>query len=80
VRSSCPKIPFQVTKKPIPIFQVQNGGQTVPVLSSGAQGGILGLDQVNIGPLPASLAGKGSVNIVLAADGQTANTVNVTIQ
>lgn len=55
------------------------GGQSVPVLSSGAQGTYPGLDQVNIGPLPASLAGKGNVNIVLTADGQTANTVNVTI-
>jgi len=38
------------------------------------------LDQVNIGPLPAALAGTGSVNIVITADGQAANTVNVTIQ
>jgi uncharacterized protein (TIGR03437 family) len=56
------------------------GGQNVPVLFSGAAPLYAGEDQVNIGPLPRSLAGAGSVNIVLTADGQTANTVNVTIQ
>jgi uncharacterized protein (TIGR03437 family) len=48
--------------------------------SFGAQSQYVGLDQVNIGPLPRSLEGSGSVNIVLMADGETANTVNVTIK
>ena len=39
-----------------------------------------GEDQVNVGPLPRSLAGQGVVSIVLAAGGQTANTVNINIQ
>jgi uncharacterized protein (TIGR03437 family) len=56
------------------------GGLNVPVLFSGAAPGFAGEDQVNIGPLPLSLAGKGSVNILLTAGGQAANTVNVTIQ
>ncbi len=56
------------------------GGVGVPILYAGAAPGYAGEDQVNMGPLPASLAGKGSVNIVLTADGQTANTVTVTIQ
>jgi hypothetical protein len=56
------------------------GGLSVPVLSSGPQGTFTGLDQVNIGPLPLSLQGQGQTNIVLTADGQTANTVNVTFQ
>jgi uncharacterized protein (TIGR03437 family) len=56
------------------------GGLGVPVLFVGAAPGYAGEDQVNIGPLPESLAGKGSVNILLTADGQAANTVNVTIQ
>jgi uncharacterized protein (TIGR03437 family) len=56
------------------------GGLSVPVLYAGAAPGFAGEDQVNIGPLPQSLAGKGSVNILLTADGQAANTVNVTIQ
>jgi len=55
------------------------GSLTVPVLYAGASG-FAGEDQVNIGPLPASLAGKGSVDILLTADGQAANTVNVTVQ
>jgi uncharacterized protein (TIGR03437 family) len=56
------------------------GGQRVPVRWSGAQGTYAGLDQVNIGPLPASLAGWGRVNIIVTADGQTANPVEVYIQ
>jgi uncharacterized protein (TIGR03437 family) len=56
------------------------GGLDVPVLYSGAAPGFAGEDQVNIGPLPQSLAGQGSVNILLTADGQVANTVNLTIQ
>jgi len=56
------------------------GGLGVPVTYSGAAPGFAGEDQVNIGPLPRSLAGQGSVNVLLTADGQAANTVNVTIQ
>jgi uncharacterized protein (TIGR03437 family) len=56
------------------------GGLSVPVLFAGAAPGFVGVDQVNIGPLPRSLAGAGSLNILLTADGQTANTVNLTIR
>ena len=49
----------------------------MPVLYAGAQATFAGLDQVNIGPLPASLAGKGTVNLVLTVESQTANTVEV---
>jgi hypothetical protein len=35
---------------------------------------------VNIGPLPTSLAGSGKADIILSADGQAANTVNVTFK
>ncbi|MGD0364355.1 MAG: IPT/TIG domain-containing protein [Bryobacteraceae bacterium] len=56
------------------------GGASVPVLYAGAAPGFVGEDQVNIGPLPQSLAGQGSVNILLTADGLSANTVNVTVQ
>jgi uncharacterized protein (TIGR03437 family) len=55
------------------------GGLSVPSAFA-AQGFYAGEDQVNVGPLPASLAGKGSVSIVLTADGVAANTVNVTIK
>lgn len=56
------------------------GGTPVPVTFAGAAGGFIGLDQVNIGPLPRSLAGSGVVNVMLTADGRTANTLQVAIQ
>jgi uncharacterized protein (TIGR03437 family) len=56
------------------------GGLSVPVLFFGAAPGYAGEDQVNIGPLPRSLAGQGVVSIVLTASGQAANTVNIDIQ
>jgi hypothetical protein len=43
------------------------GGQSVPVTYSGPQGKYAGLDQINVGPLPASLAGRGRVNIVMTS-------------
>ena len=55
-------------------------GQAVGVLGAVPQGEFVGLDQINIGPLPASLAGGGEIEIVLTADGKTANMVTVTIQ
>jgi uncharacterized protein (TIGR03437 family) len=56
------------------------GGDNVPVFYAGAQGQYAGEDQVNIGPLPRDLAGKGSVPLVLTAGGKTANATNVTIR
>jgi uncharacterized protein (TIGR03437 family) len=61
-------------------FTATVGGVSVPVLGAAATSQFVGEDQVNIGPLPGSLAGAGSVSILITADGQTANTVNVTIQ
>jgi uncharacterized protein (TIGR03437 family) len=61
-------------------FSATVGGTSVPVISAGAQGEFLGEDQVNVGPLPLSLVGRGNVSIVLTADGITANVVNVSIQ
>ena len=51
----------------------------VPVPFSGpvAQGEFEGLDQLNIGPLPRSLAGRGEVEIVVTVDGKQANVVTV---
>jgi uncharacterized protein (TIGR03437 family) len=48
------------------------------VTYAGAQGSYEGLDQVNV-LLPHSLAGSGSVNVVLTAAGVTANTVTIDI-
>ncbi len=56
------------------------GGLPVPVLAAIAQGQFPGLDQVNVGPLPRSLAGKGVVDIVVTVDNARANTVTATIR
>ena len=56
------------------------GGENVQVLGAVPQGQFVGLDQINIGPLPRSLAGRGEVNILLTADGKPANTVTVNVR
>ena len=56
------------------------GGENVAVLGALPQGEFVGLDQVNIGPLPRSLAGRREVDIILTADGKQANTVTVNIE
>jgi uncharacterized protein (TIGR03437 family) len=50
-------------------------GASVPVASAGAQGQFEGLDQVNIGPLPRELAGRGVVPVFLVVDGKRSNAV-----
>jgi uncharacterized protein (TIGR03437 family) len=52
------------------------GGVALPVAYAGAQGGYVGLDQVNV-LLPKSLRGKGEVQVILTADGKAANTVTL---
>ncbi len=54
-------------------------GVSVPVLYAGPQPTYAGLDQVNVS-LPLTLRGSGESNVVLTVDGQTANTVTVSIQ
>ena len=56
------------------------GGEPVPVLAAGAQGEFAGLDQVNIGPLPRTLAGRGRVDIMLTIDRKKANTVSMAVK
>ncbi|MBI1763044.1 MAG: hypothetical protein HYR56_16580, partial [Acidobacteria bacterium] len=56
------------------------GGTAVDVGFAGAQGDLVGLDQINLGPLPRSLAGRGNVNLILTVEGRAANTVQVSIQ
>ncbi|MBI1763937.1 MAG: hypothetical protein HYR56_21135 [Acidobacteria bacterium] len=56
------------------------GGVETPVSFVGAQGDLVGLDQINVGPLPRALAGRGEVDLVLTADGKAANTVKVSIK
>lgn len=52
------------------------GGISMPVEFAGAQGGFVGLDQVNV-RLSRNLAGRGEVDLVLSADNIPANTVKV---
>jgi uncharacterized protein (TIGR03437 family) len=59
---------------------VSIGGQPVGVLYSGPQGTYDGLDQLNAGPISRAMAGTGKTNVVVVADGQTANPVEVLIQ
>ena len=54
-------------------------GIDIPVLGAVPQGEFVGLDQVNIGPLPRNLP-KGNINLRLTADGRETNTVTVNIQ
>ena len=56
------------------------GGIRVPVLYAGAQSQYPGFDQVNIGPLPASLVGKGVTDLILTVDGVPANTLKLSVQ
>ena len=60
--------------------QTMIGDREVPVLFAGAQSGFAGLDQVNIGPLPRSLAGAGEINVVVTAAGTTSNTVTIVME
>jgi uncharacterized protein (TIGR03437 family) len=55
-------------------------GMPVPFSGPVAQGEFDGLDQLNIGPLPRSLAGRGEVEIVVTVDGKQANVVTVAFQ
>ena len=58
---------------------VRIGGPEVETLYAGAQGSLAGLDQINA-RLPRSLVGRGEVDIVVAIDGKTANTVRVSFR
>ncbi len=59
---------------------IKIGGTDAPVLFASAAPGFVGLDQINLGPLPRSLAGRGEVDVVLVVDGKTANTVPISIK
>ncbi|NOT59014.1 MAG: hypothetical protein HOP19_02190, partial [Acidobacteria bacterium] len=55
------------------------GGESTEVFFAGTQGSFAGLDQANVRLLP-SLAGRGSINIVLTVGGKATNAVTVTMQ
>ena len=56
------------------------GGKAVPVLGAAAQSEYPGLDQVNVGPLPRTLAGSGSVILTLKVNNLNSNGVTVNIK
>ena len=53
------------------------GGISVPVQGFAAVGAYQGEDVVNLGPLPRALAGRGTVEVSVAFDGNGSNTVTV---
>ena len=55
------------------------GGMPAQLTYAGPQGTYSGLDQYNI-LIPASLAGKGKVDVIVKAGGKSSNPVNVVIQ
>ncbi|HWQ32319.1 MAG TPA: BACON domain-containing carbohydrate-binding protein [Blastocatellia bacterium] len=58
----------------------QIGGTSAEMLFADKAPGFVGLDQINVGPLPRSLSGKGEVDVVLTVDGKAANTVRINIR
>jgi uncharacterized protein (TIGR03437 family) len=61
---------------PDPKVTAKIGGLDVPMLFAGAAPGFVGLDQINIGPLPRALAGRGVVDIVVSVDLQAPGGTN----
>jgi uncharacterized protein (TIGR03437 family) len=58
----------------------QINGVNIPVQYAGIQPDYIGLDQINLGPIPRSLVGAGVSNIVITIDGKVLNTVQMTIK
>ena len=63
----------------LPAVSLQLGGSNHEVLFAGPQGDYVGLDQVNT-RLLRSLIGRGSIDVRLTANGQTANIVGLEIK
>ena len=55
------------------------GGANAEVLYVGAQGSLVGLDQINV-RIPRSLLGRGEVNVALSVDGIAANVVTISVK
>ena len=55
------------------------GGTPVTPLYVGPQGTLAGLDQINL-QIPASLAGRGAVDLIITVDGKPSNTVRLNIK
>ncbi len=59
---------------------VSLGGIPVATLYAGPQSQYAGLDQLIVGPIPRSLAGRGAVTVSVNVDGSPANTLRVVFQ
>jgi uncharacterized protein (TIGR03437 family) len=60
-------------------INVTAGGVTLETLFAGAQGALAGLDQLNA-RLPATLTGRGEVDVQITVEGQRSNVVRVSFQ
>jgi uncharacterized protein (TIGR03437 family) len=56
------------------------GGASIPVLYASEAPGYAGLDQINLGPLPRTLAGRGEVEVAVTVDGEALNRVRLNIK
>ncbi|MDZ4818239.1 MAG: LamG-like jellyroll fold domain-containing protein, partial [Planctomycetota bacterium] len=56
------------------------GGEQVDVQFLGAQPQFDGLDQINLGPLPLTLRGRGTVTLALTVDGTEANPTTISFR
>jgi uncharacterized protein (TIGR03437 family) len=55
------------------------GGTPVTVAYAGAQGSLVGVDQLNV-EIPRSLIGRGEIDVVFTLNGKTANTVKINVK
>ena len=62
----------------LPAVTATVGGEPAEVLFAGAQLEFIGVDQINL-HLPRILAGRGEVDIVVTVDGETTNTVRISV-
>ncbi len=56
------------------------GAVTLPMLDSETQSQFIGLDQINIGPMPAELLGRRDLRLVLTVDGVRSNALSISLQ
>ncbi len=56
------------------------GGAPAPALYSGVAPGFIGLDQINVGPIPRSLIMRGEIDVTVSVAGKPANTVKLNIK
>jgi uncharacterized protein (TIGR03437 family) len=61
-------------------FTASVGNRSVPILAVGASSEYPGLDQIAVGPLPASLAGAGKVTLTVTSGGIASNPLSIVIE